>query len=149
MKIRTGVMTAALAATTMFSSLAFADQAKHEKKFCNAIEKFSVSLSKFDALDKSATVGELRNAADRVSNDASKVVSEAKGIKSDSAKQFTDAAKQLRTETQALEGSMTVDQARTRIDQDIENVRRSGQQLADESGCPAGAPTKKDVEGAK
>ena len=84
MKIRTGVISAALVAA-MMSPLAYADQQKHEQKFCNALEEFSVALSKYDGLGTSATVGEVRSAADRVSTDAAKVEKAAKKIKSSTA----------------------------------------------------------------
>ena len=141
MKMKVQAMISAGLVAAMMNPLAYADKQKPEQKFCNALEEFTVDLSKLDQIGTTSTVGELRAAADRVSKDADNVEKSAGKIKSPAAKQFAESAKQLRTEVKGLQANMTIDQAKSRISDDVENVRRSGQALATEAGCPSATPT--------
>src|SRR5262249_14691546 len=136
---RTSLFSAGLIAALLTTG-AYADQAKQEKKFCDTLEKFSVDLSKLEAVTPQSTMGELRAAADRVEKDADDVTTAARKIKTPTAKQFTQPANQWRSELKSMSSNVTVEQAKARIKDDLTNTRDAAQKLADESQCPSATP---------
>lgn len=140
MKTRTVLIATGFFAATMTSAMAHADQQKHEKDFCAALAKFRADFTKLESIGPSSTMADLRAATDRAAMDADDVQKTAHKIKSPTAKQFTASARKLRDEIHALPPNITVDQAKSRIDDDIQNVQQSAQKLATESNCPEAAP---------
>jgi uncharacterized phage infection (PIP) family protein YhgE len=124
-----------LFASALAGAVAHADQ-KADQKFCDALVKFRTDFATLEAIGPSSNMGELRAAADKVSDDADKVQGAATKIKTPTAKQFVSAAKQLRSELHAMPDSTTIDQAKSRIRDDVQNVKMAGHKLAMESGCP-------------
>jgi uncharacterized phage infection (PIP) family protein YhgE len=124
-----------LFASALAGAVAHADQ-KADQKFCDALVKFRGDFASLEAIGPSSNMGELRAAADKVSDDAEKVQSAATKIKSPAAKQFVSAAKQLRSELHAMPDSTTIEQAKSRIRDDVQNVKQTGHKLAMEAGCP-------------
>lgn len=120
--------------------VAHADQKKREEKFCSALTEFKSDFTAMKALGGNATVAQLRTAADKIGDDADKVETAAKKIKTPSAKEFTTAAKQLRKEVRDLPESLTLEQAKARIQDDVGNVKSAATTLANDSGCPEAAP---------
>jgi hypothetical protein len=149
MKTRAVLIATGLFAATMTSAMAHADQQKHEKDFCAALAKFRADFTSLESIGPSSTMAELRAAAERASTDADDVQKMAHKIKSPTAKQFTDSARQLHDEIQALPPNITVEQAKSRIHDDIQNVQQSAQKLAAESGCPEAAPEPQRQQGSK
>ncbi len=127
-------------AATMTSVVAHADEKSHEEKFCGALAQFHADLTALESIGPSSTVADLRAASDRVTKDADDVKKAAHKIKSPTAKEFTDSANQLREEVRALPPNITIDQAKSRIQDDVQNVEQSARKLATESGCPEAAP---------
>src|SRR5262249_36181238 len=131
----------------MTSAMAHADQQKHEKDFCTALDKFRADFASLESIGPDSTIAELKAAAGRVTTDADDVQKPAQKVKSPTAKQCTDSARQLHDEVQALPPNITVEQAKSRIHDDIQNVQRSAQKLATESGCPEAAPGQQGQQG--
>lgn len=140
MKTRAVLIATGFFAATMMSAVTHADQKKHEEAFCAALTKFRADFTTLQSIGPDSTMAELRAASDRIATDANDVQKAASKIKSPTAKQFTDSAHQLRDEIQALPSNITIQQAKSRIQGDIQNVQQSAQQLATESGCPEAAP---------
>ena len=141
MRIGASVISAGLVAA-MMSPIAHADKETPELKFCHAMERFTVDVSKLEGITSSSTIGELKSAAQRVSDDADQVEKRASKMNSQAAKQFSQSVRQLRSDIRAVRDNRTIEQAKSRISDDIDNVKRSGQALADEAGCPSGTPAK-------
>jgi uncharacterized phage infection (PIP) family protein YhgE len=132
---RRALVIGTLFASALAGAVAHADQ-KADKKFCDALVKFHTDFAQLESIGPSSSMGELRKAADKVSDDADRVQGAATKIKSPAAKEFVSAAKQLRQELHAMPDSTTVEQAKSRIRDDVQNVKQSGHKLAMESGCP-------------
>ena len=147
MNTRAVLIATGLFAATMTSAMAQADQHKHEKDFCVMLDKFRADFTPLQSIGPSSTVAELRAASDRIATDASNMQKAVYKIKSPTAKQFTSSARQLRDEIRALPPNITIDQARSRIHDDIQNVQQSAQKLAAESGCPEAAPESRPPQG--
>jgi hypothetical protein len=139
MKTRAFLVAAGLAALTM-SAAASADEAKKNAKFCSSLTDFDSGVATLQSIGATSTVADLRSATGRVEADANKVMKAAGKIKTDTAKQFTESARQLRMDTSAIPDTVTIEQARSRIDGDVQNVKRAARQLATEAGCPEAAP---------
>lgn len=147
MKARAVLISIGLFAASMTSTVAHADQEKREQAFCDALARFRSGVTTLESIGPNSTMAELRAASDRVAMDADDVEKAAHRIKSPTAKQFTDSARQLRAEIRALAPNITVDQAKSRIHNDVQNVQRSGQRLATKSGCPEAAPASRPQQG--
>ena len=143
---RRALVIGALFASALAGAAAHADQ-KADQKFCDALSKFHTDFAALDAIGPSSTVGDLRMAANKVADDADQVQSAATKIKTPAAKQFVDSAKQLRGAVRALPDSATIDQAKARIRDDVQNVKQSGRRLAMEAGCPMQDKDMKDMKG--
>jgi hypothetical protein len=137
---KSGILIAVSLAALAISAAAPADEAKKNAKFCASLTDFDSGVAALQAIGPTSTVKQLRTAADRVEADANKVLKAAGKIKSDTAKQFTDSARQLRKDASAIPDTVTIEQAHSRIDDGVQNVKRAARQLATESGCPAAAP---------
>jgi len=140
MRTRAVLIATGIFAATMTSVIAHADEKAHEEKFCAALAQFRADLTTLESIGPNSTVADLRAASDRIAKDADDVQKAAHKIKSPTAKQFTDSAKQLREEVRALPANITIEQAKSRIQDDVQNVEQSAQKLATESGCPEAAP---------
>jgi hypothetical protein len=147
MKTRAVLIATGFFAATMTSAMAHADQQKHEKDFCAALTRFRADFTKLQSIGPNSTMAELRAASDRIGTDTDDVQKAAYKIKSPTAKQFTDSAHQLRDEVQALPPNITIEQAKSRIHDDVQNVQQSAKKLAAESGCPEPAPEPKSPQG--
>ena len=137
-----------LFASALAGAAAHADQ-KADQKFCDALVKFRSDFATLESIGPSSNMGELRAAADKVSEDADRVQSAATKMKTPTAKQFVSSAKQLRSELHAMPDSTTVEQAKSRIREDIQNVKQSSHKLAMEAGCPMPEKDMKGQEGMK
>lgn len=147
MKTRPVLIATAFFAATMTSAMAHANAQKPEKDFCAALGKVRTDFTKLQSIGPSSTMEELRAASDRLATDANDVQKAASKIKSPTAKQFTDSARKLHEEIQALPPNMTVEQAKSRIHDDVQNMQQSAQKLAAESGCPEAAPKQQPPQG--
>lgn len=147
MKTRAVLIATGFFAATMTSAMAHADQQKHEKDFCAALAKVHADFTALQSIKPSSTMAELRAASDRLATNANDVQKAADKIKTPTAKQFTDSAHQLRDEIRALPPNITVEQAKSRIHNDIQNMQQSAQKLATESGCPEAAPEPQPKQG--
>ena len=147
MKTRAILIATGFFAATMSSAMAHADPQKHEKDFCAALAKIHADFTALQSIGPSSTMAELRATSDRLATNADDVQKAAHKIKSPAAKQFTDSARQLRDQVQALPPNITVDQAKSRIHDDLQSVQQSAQRLATESGCPDAAPKPQSPQG--
>jgi hypothetical protein len=144
MKIRAIVIQVGIpVVVVMTTSLARADRAKHEEKYCSALSAVSADLATLDALGPSATVGQLRANVEKIDTDTKAVDREARKIKTETSKRFVEAADQLYNEARSLPDGLTIEEARTRLGGDVQAVKRTARALADESGCPEAMPTTK------
>jgi hypothetical protein len=147
MKTRAVLIATSLCAATAMSAVAQPDQKKHQAAFCATLVKFRTDVTTLESTGPSSTMAELRSASDRLAMDADEVQRAAHKMKSPAAKQFTDSARQLREQIQSLPPNITVDQAKSRIQDDLQNVRQSAHKLATESGCPEPAPDQQPQQG--
>ncbi|MDB4957082.1 MAG: hypothetical protein JWO36_4651 [Myxococcales bacterium] len=138
--MRTGTLLTVGFFAVMTSAIAHADQTAKQEKFCAAITDFNSDVRVVDSIGPSSTVAELRAASDRLMTDAQKVVKTASKIKTPTAKQFHDAANKLHRDVNSLPDNITIDQAKTKVADDIQNVKDAARRLATESGCPEQAP---------
>ena len=141
------VLIASFFAATMTSAMAHADEQKHEKDFCAGLARFHADFTTLESIGPNSTMAELRAASDRIAADANDVQKAAHKIKSPAAKQFTDSARQLHEEVQALPPDTTIEQAKSKLHGDVQNVQQSAQKLAAESGCPESAPEPQRQQG--
>jgi hypothetical protein len=130
------ILIAAGLAALLASASGRADEAKKNAKFCASMADFNSDVAALQSIGGNSTVAELRTASGRVEDSANKVVKSAGKMDTPTAKQFTDSAKQLRTDASSIPETITVDQARARIDGDVQNVKRAARRLATEAGCP-------------
>lgn len=137
---RTFKITAATFALALTSSIATADEKKHDEKFCAHLSSLNENITKLQGMGPDSKIGELKSTLKETRKNADDVTKEAKKMKSPSAKQFTQSANQLSTETKNIPDNMTVAQVKTRIKDDIQNVEQSAQALSDEAGCPGAMP---------
>lgn len=149
MTTRAVLIATGLFAATMMSAVAHAEDKQHDEKFCASLAKFHADFMTLQSIGPSSTVAELRAAADRIATDADDVQSAAQKMKSPTAKQFTSSAHQLRKEVRALPANITIDQAKSRLHDDIQNVQQSAQKLATESGCPEATPQPQPQQGSQ
>ena len=138
---------AAFAALVMTSAAARADQKKHEEKYCSALSAVSDDLKKLDKLGPDSKLSELRAQVQKIDGDAQKVDKEARKIHTETSKQFVQSVDQLQRELQALPDSMTIAEARARVRGDVQAVKRSARDLANESGCPEAMPKETESSG--
>jgi hypothetical protein len=131
---------ASIVLVLMTTLTARADRKKHEEKYCSALSGVSTDLAKLETLGPSSTLAELRAEVMQIDKDAKTVDREARKIKTATSKRFVDAADQLYKEMQSLPDSMTIDEARTRLADDVQAVKRTARALATESGCPEAMP---------
>jgi hypothetical protein len=114
-----------------------ADQKKAETQFCAAAAQFDSDSGALSAIGPQSTVAELRAATNRVENDANMMQKDAKKMKTPTAKEFTTAMSQLKKSVNNIPDQATLDQVRTKLDKDIQNVTNLGQKVAVEAGCPS------------
>jgi hypothetical protein len=138
--MKTIAISASILLVVMTSMTARADRKKHEEKYCSALSGVSTDLAKLEALGPRSTLSELRAEVMQIDKDAKTVDREARKIKTATSKQFVQAAEQLYKEMRSLPDSMTIEEARTRLDGDVQAVKRSARALATESGCPEAMP---------
>lgn len=72
--------------------------------------------------------------------DSKTIEKEASKIRTPTSQQFTQSANQLYEEAHSIPDNMTIEQARSRIEGDAQNVKRNAQAMANESGCPEAMP---------
>jgi hypothetical protein len=138
--MRTGpILIVAGLAALMATASANADTTKKNAKFCSSMADFDSDVSALRSIGPGSTIAELRAATERVESSAHKVVKTGGKLDTPTSKQFTDSAKQLRKDANAMPDSLTIAQAQSRVQSDVQNVERAARQLAAESGCPAGA----------
>jgi hypothetical protein len=137
MKFKAAMITVALMAT---SAAVHADTKKHEGKYCAALTTLGEDLMKLQALGPDSKVGELRSIMDRIDKDARAIEKEGSRIKTPAGKQFVASANRLTNETRSMSDDMTLAQVKSRIEDDVRNVKQSAQALADEAGCPEAVP---------
>jgi opacity protein-like surface antigen len=142
MKTKTFLMVSLVAVMT--SAAAHADDKAKQEKFCAAIADFHSDFKMLDAIGPSSTLAELRAASDKVVTDAQEVRKAASKIKTSTSKEFGSAADKLRNDVRALPDTTTIDQARTKLDDDIHKVKDSAKKLTMESGCSDQTPPMKD-----
>lgn len=147
MKPRAVLIATGFFAATMTSAMAHADEQKPEKEFCAALAKVRADFTTLQSIGPSSKMEELRAASDRIATDTNDVQKAASKIKSPTAKQFTESARKLHEEIQALPPGTTVEQAKSKIHGDVQNVQQSAQKLAAESGCPEAAPRQQPPQG--
>jgi hypothetical protein len=133
---RAGLIVGGVLATALIGANAHGDTNKQDQKFCDALAKFHADFAALESIGPTSTLAELRATSDKVGDDADNVEKAASKIKSPTAKQFTESAKQLRREIRAMPESTTIEQAKSRIRDDVQNVKQAGHKLAMESGCP-------------
>jgi len=132
-------------ATVMTVSVARADDTKKQAEFCQALSDFHGDVKAVDNIGPQSTLGELRSAVEKTGNDARKVERAAMKIKTSTATAFTSQTKKLRDDARDLPDNITIDQAKTRLQDDIQKVKDAEKQLTAESGCPAeGMPAEKE-----
>ena len=124
----------------MTSTIAGADRQKHEETYCTALSAVSADLAKLDALGPSSTVSELRTTVARMDTDAKAVNRAATRINTPTSRPLVQAMDQLSDEMRKVPDSMTLDEARSRVGDDVKAVERSAKALAEESGCPEAMP---------
>jgi hypothetical protein len=133
------ILIAAGLAALITSASARADDPKKDAKFCASLTDFDSAVAALQAMRPSNTIADLRTASGRVEKDANKVLKAAGKIDTPAGKQLTDSAKQLRTDAGAIPDTLTIEQARSRIQGDVQNVKRATRRLATEAGCPKAA----------
>lgn len=138
--MRTFTITAVTFGLALTSSIASAEK-KHEEKFCSALYSLNESITKLEAMGPSSTIGELKSTLKETRKHSEEVGKEARKMKSPSAKEFTAAADKLKSK-ENISNDMTVEQAKTQIKDDVQNLGQKTQTLADESGCPGAMPQK-------
>ncbi len=143
MRTRAILIVAGLAAMTAAAATARADATKKNAKFCGALTDFSSDVAALQSVGPDSTLANLRAASARIEGDAQKVVKTAGKIDTPTAKQFTLSAHQLRVDANNAPESITVAQAQSRIQGDVQNVERAARQLATEAGCPEVIPEPK------
>ncbi len=116
-----------------------ADDTKKQEAFCASLSQFNSDLATLEAIGPSSTIAELRTAANRVDSSARQVQKKAGKIKTSTAKQFTASAKKLGNDARSLPDSMTLEQAQSKLKNDVQDVEQAAQQLATASGCPDAA----------
>jgi hypothetical protein len=142
MKTKTFLMVSLV--SVMTSAAAHADEQAKQEKFCAAIADFQSDMTKLDSIGPSSTLAELRAASDKVVADAQEVRKTAAKIKTATSKEFGSAADKLRNDARALPDTTTIDQARTKLEDDIRKVKDSAKKLTMESGCSDQPPPMKD-----
>ncbi|NVB76791.1 MAG: hypothetical protein HOV81_00215 [Kofleriaceae bacterium] len=136
---RTFKITAVTFALALTSSIAGAQPKKHEEKFCSSLTSLNQDLTKLKEMGPSSTVGELKASLRSAKKHSEEVGKEARKMKSPEAKQFTEAANQL-TSRSNISDDMTIQQAKSQIQDDVQNLEQHAQALAQESGCPGAMP---------
>jgi hypothetical protein len=139
-KIRSLAIPVSFGALVVTSAVTHADKSAHEERYCSALMALGNDLSKLDAIGPSSTIHELRTAVDSIDGDGRNVAKEARKIRTPTAKRFVESVDTLSTEARSLSENMTVEQARAKIDGNIQDVKRNAQELANESGCPEAVP---------
>jgi hypothetical protein len=118
------------------SAVVQADQTKIDAKFCAALASFHADVISLNALGPNATVGELRASEKRVYKDVNQMRTAAYWKDTPASNRFVDAVNQLDKNVNNVPDSMTVQQARSKIEADIQNAQTTGQEVAAEAGCP-------------
>ena len=130
----------ALFAVVMTSASARADQKKHEEKFCGALAAVSADLATLRDLKRDSTVGEVRVVLKRLRSDAQMANDQARKIDTPAAKQLVRSTAELDREVNGLPDTATLEEARTRLHDEMADVKRDTKALAAESGCPESIP---------
>lgn len=136
---RTLKITAVTFALALTSSIAGAESKKHEEKFCSSLSSLSQDLTKLKEMGPESTVGELKTSLKQAKKHSEEVGKQARKMKSPEAKQFTEAANQL-TSRSNISDDMTIQQAKSQIQDDVQNLEQHAQTLAEQSGCPGAMP---------
>ena len=123
--------------TVMASAVALAQPKDDKQKadFCSALSDFHADIKTLDKIGPQSTMAELRAAIDRSDMDAQKVMKAAGKMSSPSATAFTTQAKKLKSDASNLPDSMTIDQAKSKLQDDIKAVKDAAMKLAGESNC--------------
>jgi hypothetical protein len=139
-KIRLLAIPVTFGALVLTSAVTHADKSKHEERYCSALMALGNDLSKLEAIGPSSTIHELRKAVDNIDGDGRNVAKEARKIGTPTSKRFVESVDRLSSEARSLSDNMTVEQARSKVDGNIQDVKRNAQELATESGCPEAVP---------
>ncbi|HTR52171.1 MAG TPA: hypothetical protein VMJ10_15765 [Kofleriaceae bacterium] len=120
----------------MTVSVARADDTKKNVEFCQALSDFHADMKTLDNIGAQSTIGELRSAVDRSSDDARKVEKAATKIKSPTSTVFVASAKKLKSDARDLPDNITIEQAKAKLQDDIQKLKDSEKQMTAEAGCP-------------
>lgn len=134
MKITAIALATGLAAMTAGTTL-HADQMKNNERFCAAANAYRTDVTQLRAMGPHATVGELRTTVDRIQSDADEMEQVSGRMNTPTSRQFHEALKKLRYDVSSVPNDATLEQARGRIQSDIDNARSTGWQVATEAGC--------------
>jgi hypothetical protein len=136
MGTRTGAILIVAGLATLISTAAvLADETKKNAKFCASIDDFHSDVDTLRSLGPASTIAELRSASERVEADAHQVVKSGGKLGTPTAKQLSDSARQLKADAWEVPDTLTIAQAQSRIQGDVQNVERAARQLATEAGC--------------
>jgi len=138
--MRTAIVIGTSIAVLTGAVVAGADQTKADKQFCAAAAEFRVAVADLQAIGPHSTVSELRAATERVDKPVNDMQKAAKKMSTPTAKHFTESMKQLDQDVNSIPNDATLEQVRSRIRDDIQAARSSGQQVAAEAGCPVAEP---------
>jgi len=130
------VVVAGIVALTA-STVASADDPKKADQFCDQLATFRADTDALNQMGPDSTVGDIKGATQKVKDDLKELRNTANRINTPTAQQFVNAVDQLKKQADNVPDDATIASVHQRIDTAVDHAKRTGRQLATESGCPA------------
>jgi hypothetical protein len=111
-------------------------QKRAEHRFCEALGTLKADIKRLDSASPDSNMKEHRAVLDQIKQDAKNIEKDAAMSQTEAGKQLVQSSRKLAQEARSMPDDMTLKQARSKLGDDIDNVRNSARQLAAESGCP-------------
>jgi hypothetical protein len=139
MKLTRHLVSSCLIAAMAMTGAAHA-QTRAEHSYCQALTALSADLNRLEKAPPQTTMKEHRDLIDKIKQDAMAIEKDAIKTRTEAGKQLVMSSRKLSQEAKAMPDDMTLKQARTKMGDELQNVRESARQLAAESGCPGAIP---------
>jgi hypothetical protein len=115
-------------------------QSHAEHGYCEALGTLTADLKRLEAAPPDSSMKEHRTLIDQIKQDAMMIEKTAARTRTQAGRQLVMSSRRLSQQARNMPDDMTLEQARSRMGDDLATVRQSAHQLATESGCPGALP---------
>jgi hypothetical protein len=133
--------TRTLVGSCLIAALAMTGAAHaQERQYCESLKTLTMDLDRLETAQPQSTIGEHRAMIEQIREDAAAIERDAAKTRTQAGRQLVQSSRRLAQAARSMPSDATMEQARSRLGNDLANVRRSARQLAAQSGCPSAMP---------